>query len=382
MRIVYFIPSLENSGGIERVLGVKTDYLIKQLNYDITIVTYNQENEHFFFKFNDSIKFIHLKFDKQPFVSQKNLFKSFLNKRRFQKKYKKKVIELLKERSFDFAISLGLGEEKYFLHTIKDGSKKILEFHFSHYYYYRNVHNASWIKKIMLSIYLKYLCFVFGKYDAFISLTKEDAREWKKSNNNVYTIFNPLTILPKKEVNLENKNAVSLGRLVSDKGFDMMIEAWKLVNIKHPDWKLNIFGSGELDSELLKLIKINGLESIVVLNSTISNVEEAFVESSIYLLSSRNEGLPLSLMESMVFGLPSVSFNCPYGPSELIDDGLSGFLVERDNVVDFARKICILIENSDLRKKMGMKAEIKSREYQLDVIMNEWNNFFNSLKEK
>lgn len=107
---------------------------------------------------------------------------------------------------------------------------------------------------------------------------------------------------------------------------------------------------------------------------------EKYLESSICILTSRFEGFGMVLIEAMACGVPVVSFDCPWGPADIIKDGEDGFLVEYLNTDEASRRVCQLIESSDLRKKMGAKARINVKRYDRDVIMKQWMDLFDQVK--
>ena len=143
----------------------------------------------------------------------------------------------------------------------------------------------------------------------------------------------------------------------------------------HPDWKLEIYGDGHLKEELEIQIKNLELKNCEILSPSRS-VEDIYLNSSIFVLPSRFEGLPLVLMESMAFGLPSVAFDCNCGPSDLIKNEKSGFLIPPKNINLFAEKLEILMSNATLLESMGNAANQRSKDYLIDNIMKKWNNYF------
>ena len=102
-------------------------------------------------------------------------------------------------------------------------------------------------------------------------------------------------------------------------------------------------------------------------------------ESSIFVFPSRYEGFGLVLIEAMINGLPCISFDCPYGPSEIIKNGHDGFLIPNGNIQAMADKICYLIENENVRKEMGKKARHSAMRYAPENIMPLWEKLFNEL---
>jgi glycosyltransferase involved in cell wall biosynthesis len=118
------------------------------------------------------------------------------------------------------------------------------------------------------------------------------------------------------------------------------------------------------------------------LNGPVNDVSKIYGESSVFVLSSRFEGFGLVLAEAMSCGVPVVSFDSPYGPSDIITDGVDGFLIKDWNEKAFADKVCLLIEEADLRQRMGQAAIHSSQRFQPDRIILEWQKLFESLCSK
>ena len=168
-----------------------------------------------------------------------------------------------------------------------------------------------------------------------------------------------------------------MGRLEWQKGYDTLVEIWKLVSFKHPDWELVIFGSGTLETEINSLIKDAKLKNITIHPFT-PDISREYAHSSIFALSSRFEGFPLVLLEAIQHCLPCVVFDCPFGPRDVIDDGKCGYVID-NNIQQFAEKLSALIENNELRKRFSDAARKKAEMYNIDAIMLIWKNLFESL---
>ena len=158
----------------------------------------------------------------------------------------------------------------------------------------------------------------------------------------------------------------------------MLINAWQTVYKSHPEWLLDIYGDG--DSDAYQTIADNlGLSSVVRCNPAIRDIHKEYIRSSIFVLSSRYEGLPLVLIEAMGAGLPVVAFSCPCGPKDLIVEGHNGLLVENGNVQQLAAQLLYLINHECDRKSMGEKAVESVNCYTKDIVMKRWVELFNGL---
>ena len=158
----------------------------------------------------------------------------------------------------------------------------------------------------------------------------------------------------------------------------MLIECWKLVHEKHPDWILKIYGIDNVKF-LQPIIVKNELKHTIIPMESTPRIYDAYQESSIYVCSSRFEGFGMTLVESMSCGLPCVSFDCPHGPRNIITDGKNGYLVEPKNIEALAERICQLIENEELRKEMGKEARKRAEDFTEEKIMCQWVDLFENI---
>ena len=121
------------------------------------------------------------------------------------------------------------------------------------------------------------------------------------------------------------------------------------------------------------------LKDKVLLKGFTSETLQKMSLASMYLLSSKYEGLPLVMVEAMSVGLPAVSYMCPTGPKDILDDGKTGFLIPNGNEDAFVEKVCKLIEDEELRQKMGQKALKESEKYRIERIIQRWMELFQQL---
>ena len=289
--------------------------------------------------------------------------------------HKQRLKQLLLELKADIVISM-FGKEASFLPSIKDGSKKVLEFHFSKYFRLQSGHQGV---QRLVDRYLNYIDErIVRRYDRFIVLTEEDKTYWGNLSN-IIVIPNAITSFSDKVANLVEKKVIAVGRLSYQKGYDLLISAWQKVHEVIPDWKLEIYGSGELHEELLNQIQKSYLgDSIGICNST-NNIEEVYLESSVLVLSSRYEGLPMVLLEAMSCGVPSVAFACKSGPRDLINNHVNGLLVEDGNVEKLAQGLVTIISDKDLRQRLGRGAYERSLDFSQKRIMKMWQELFENL---
>jgi glycosyltransferase involved in cell wall biosynthesis len=175
---------------------------------------------------------------------------------------------------------------------------------------------------------------------------------------------------------------VAAGRLTDQKGFDLLISAFRIVAARHPTWSLSIYGAGHRKQRLAQQIKSSGLGRTVTLKGFSSALPEELAKASIFALSSRFEGFCLALVEAMGVGLPPVSFACPHGPPEIITDGVDGLLVPAEDVDALASAICSLIENPTRRAALGAAARRSAQRYSPAVVDDRWEDFLYDLTSR
>ncbi|GHT24685.1 glycosyl transferase [Bacteroidia bacterium] len=379
MKIVYCVIDCSFTGGIERVISGKANYLADALGYDVTIITANQGDKPNFYPFSTKIKFIDLgiKYDE---LEQYPFLKRLVEQIKKRKQHSSRLSEVLKKIKADIVIST-YSYEYTLLPSIRDGSKRICEFHFSQEY--RQIENRynrqSFFTKLFSGMAERRKYLFIDRYDKFVVLTQSDLKSWENNHPNVTQIYNILPFKPEQSADLDAKRIISVGRLTTQKGFNRLIEAFRLVNQSHPDWHLDIYGSGEDEECLTALIEKYHLEKVVRLISPTQNIIKEYLNSSILAMTSRYEGFPMVLTEAMACGVPCISFDCPHGPSEIITDGEDGFLVETGNVTQFADRMMLLMADAELRKEMGRKAKRNIQRFSPEVIMKQWDKLFHEI---
>ena len=382
MKIVYLLPGgLFNSGGMERVITVKANYLTEKRGYEVSIVTTEQLGRPVFYPLSDKVHLYHLDIGIYKNFGKENYLQKVWSRFRKTREYRKALEKVLYEISPDITIST-LGIDIDFLNKLQDGSFHVGELHFPGHFRLLMAHQLSnsfipiFVGKIRSHL-LKMEC---RKLTRLVVLTEEEEEmNWKHANN-VEIIPNPLSYYPDKISTCTSKKAIAVGRLAYEKGFDLLIESWRLVHEKHPDWTVSIFGSGNQKETLLALINQYGLESVIEIHDPVRDIYSRFLDHSIMLFSSRClEALPMVLIEALSCGLPSVAFEALCGPKDIITDGEDGYLVPVGNIELFAERICRLIESEDLRRRMGSMARQMSFYYQENKVMNHWVQLFDEI---
>lgn len=379
MKIVYVIDSLASKGGAERVIINKMDYMVNHFNYDISIITcYQDKDTPNAYPIPNGIKQVCLGI---PFYSQYNYrypFRLWV-KHSIDVQLQKALTEAVLEIDPDILIGVSYFEADV-VSGIKCRAKKVIEVHeprpftLSDYGLSRGK-LSSWYMKHYRNWYFKK---VEKQADIVVTLTPGDAHEWRRARK-VQVIPN-FTVMPiEKMSDGQAKRVIAVGRLEWVKGYDRLLDAWKIVSDKHSDWHLDIFGSGTLENELKQQQKELGLEDKLTIHPATPAINVEYSNSSIFVGTSHFEGFPLVLLEAMQVGLPCVAFDCPFGPSAAIENEVNGFLVPEGDIKLLSEKVSLLIEDESKRKSFSKAALEKSKIFTVENVMQQWKALFEML---
>ena len=361
MRLAYCIHAMNLSGGIERVLTTKANYLADVLGYEVHVITARQKGRKEFFKLSEKI----VRHDLDA------------NDRIFVFKYRKRLDSLLEKIRPDITVTV-CDNGLYALTGCKNAGAKVGEFHFSHEKFLMK-YGSNAIGRVYASLRTKRLENAVRKLDRFVVLTKADKADWEKVRPDVEQIYNPLSFVSEEVSPLTRKRCIAAGRLESQKNFRDLITAWKTVDGKHPDWTLSIYGNGSQKDALQSQINSEGLKGKVTLEGNTSDMRKEMLDSSCLVMSSRFEGFPMILLEALTTGLPIVSYDCPKGPSEIVTIGANGYLAEVGDTATLAQGICSVISNEGLRSRFGAESKRRSENFILERIMEKWDSLFREI---
>lgn len=374
MKIAYTISGIYNSGGMENILLQKASYLADALGYDVTIITTDQQGKAPFFPISQKVRLIDLGINyNNEREKHTSLIMTQLSYSACKLKHFHALRTLLLREKFDIVISL-MDFDFGFLHRIKDGSRKIIEYHFSKYS--KILGETNPLKRLLQKARIALWPLTLRKYDRFVVLTNEDCSQWGKLDN-ISVIPNFISRMPERTSALNKKRAISVGRFDNQKGFDLLVDAWGKVAVKHPDWELEIIGGGD-HNHIHQLVETKGLSKHITLSPPAKDITSHYLDSSLYVMSSRYEGLPLVLIEAMAHGLPIVSFACPCGPSDVLKPDF-GILVECYDTDKLANAIITWLNDHNQMKAGGQKAAKEAENYAIKPIMSKWDALFKQL---
>ncbi|MEU6753206.1 glycosyltransferase [Spirillospora sp. NPDC046719] len=223
----------------------------------------------------------------------------------------------------------------------------------------------------------------FAHVDRFLTLTPEDADAWARDGmTNADHIPNALHVTPTVYPTLNLPAVACVGRLSYEKGVDLLLEAWERVNPRHPEWRLHIYGTGPDGDALREQAAAAGLAGSVEFRGVVADVEEAMVEASVFALPSRAEGVPMSVMEAMAYGLPTVAFDCAPGVRMLLGERggeTGGLLVRPGDTAAFAEALERLIEDPELCCELGAEARASVQRFRPETVLARWDRLFDLL---
>lgn len=384
MKVVFIIKSFAMKAGVERLMSDKMNYMAEH-GHIVTLITYEQGTHSEPFSLNESIK--HVDLDTRFFILKKHkLYRRIIEHRRLRQTFKKRLQQVIDDLQPDiinittYSINL-IG----IIINLRCRAKKTIESHVSFDSILKeDDYKGKGILHIIARYYDAYLFNKLKNFDALFALTNGDALHWEKYVKTVHVIPNPLTTYPEhvKEHHETHHRIICAGRLDYQKGYDLLIEAFSLIADKCPKWHIDIFGSGEEERALCKMISQKGLEERISIHPATDHIYEEYQNSDFLVFSSRYEGWGLVLVEAMACGIPTVSFRCNYGPEEIVTNDVDGLLVKNGDIQELSDKIFWMITHPQQREKMGVNARIAVSKYKKEPIFQKWLTILNDLIEK
>lgn len=350
MKVCFFIATLNDSGGTQRVTLFIGEELVKR-GYEVSVITwYGGINS--FFKIPEKID-VHCLFN----APKINLYKNYAAS---VTRYKSIIKKLNPAAVIDVCVPLSIitAAALMFNRTIK----KIAWEHFNAAVSW-NFFTGKFSRRIVSSF-----------YNNVVVLTAADKKmyEEKFRAKNVVVIPNPVTINVTQKSACTAPIVLAIGRLTHQKGFDMLLKAWAIICTRHKEWKLRLIGGGE-DAEMLTVLagELNINNSIELIAPT-NAIAKYYLDASLYVMSSRFEGLPLVLIEAKAFGLPLISFNCETGPRDVINHNHDGLLVEPNNIEALAAAMEQMITTPGMIKTFSKNSTELLNKFSTETIINQW----------
>ncbi len=361
MKILYITPDITDSGGISRVVSLKTNYLVTHLNYEVSILSVNDSYPNCFYDFAPALKWFTIKKSKNSFF-----FRDYI-------RFIKKTIALEEPEIIIICDAVLWLFIPWFL---KVKTPIIFETHFSIAFQKEKFNSFYSILRRKLILFWRSK--TLKKFDYVVFVSPQASKEWQLSNSKI--IPNPLSFSVFDKAALTNKKAMAVCLNPYVKGLDRLLLIWSKLIKNHSDWTLDIYGNWAVNSEYLKLAQDLKLAENVNFLEPIADIQNSYNQASIFLMTSRSEAFPMVLLEALTSGVPCIAYDCPSGPRAIIEQEINGFLIENGNSDAFVEKIELLIQNENLRIQMGINAQESVKKYEIEGIMKQWNNLFEDLK--
>lgn len=352
-KICFFITDISRSGGTERVTSLLSNELIK-LNYDVTILSVYKGKKSYF-RLNEKIKLINL-FDDMSNRPIKNLLSYG------------KLRKIVKKNQFDYILDIDVVLSFTSIPALFNLKTKIISCEHFNFYSNDGKKRRDWARNLA------------ARYsDYIVTLTEQDKNQYLE-NLNVKTkidfIYNPTPYPNAIKSECKTKIAIAVGRLTNIKGFDKLLNIWSEIEKKDSEWKLFIIGSGEDKEKLLKQMELLKIKRAQIIEHT-KSIEEYYKKASIYLMTSRYEGLPMTLIEAQSFGIPIISYDIKTGPRDIVVNSKNGYLIENDNEVEFVNKF-IEISNDPLKiQEFSKNSYEDSKRFDINNIIAKWEEVLN-----
>ena len=360
VNVCFLSGDMSRTGGTERVLSIIANELSKKDDkFNIHILSITNESNSSYFDLNKNIK------------TERILKNKDVNFKKHYFQVVKGIRQYIKKNKIDILIDVEVIASLFSIPAALFTKTRLIAW--EHFNFYED--NGS-----SLRVFSRRLISRFS--DCIITLTEQDKINYLnnlKIKGKIDFIYNPMENGDSTSCDIKAKQLISVGRLTYQKGFDMLCEVAKEVLKDNPEWKWIILGDGEDKEKLESKIKEYNLQGKLILKGKVSNVEDYYKNSSLYVMTSRFEGLPMTLLEAKTYKLPIVSFNCLTGPSEIVKNNVNGLLINPENVEAMSNKLNILLKNENKLKEFSDNSEVDIEKFELKPILEKWDNILLNL---
>ena len=377
-KIVICTPAVYSAGGVERVVTLKASFFAEQLDYDVTVIITEGKGIDCFFPISDKVKIINYELDfeelwRLPFL--RKIVAYYCKQYRFKRMLK---ADLMRIRP-NITIST-LRREINFLTKIYDGSLKIGELHVNRANYRSfDAKHSNPVKRLLARMWMNSLLRHLKRLDKMVVLTDSALNDWPELSN-VVKIPDALPFKIDGKSELSAKRVLSIGRYAYDKGNDLLLQAWAIIEKQMHNWSLDVYGNGNKAPYQKQMTELGVDQQRCHLFGPVADVKTEYLSSSVFVLPSRFEGFGLVIIEAMACGVPVIAFDCENGPRSIIADGETGFLIPAFDINLLAEKVMLLMNDHELRYRMGKNAQKAASQYDIERIGHQWKRLFEELK--
>ena len=356
MNICFLEGDMSRRGGTERMTALLANKLSE--TNSVWVVSINLTENGVFFPLKSEVKHttLHKNFGKLGILKQICEIRKFL-----------------KNNRIDWLINVDIGTCIFGIPAAACTKTKVITWEHGNFY---NNWGSKWFPYFRR--------FAAKHSDMTVVLTEKDKENYEKnikSKKPIYVIPNPAE-RHQFQYDTESKVILSAGLLLPIKGYDKAIKAASEVLPKFPDWKWVVCGDGPEREHLEEMIAKAHLEKQFLLSGTAENMSEQYQKAAFYVMTSEMEGLPMVLLEAKSWGLPIISFDIMTGPSDIIRDGINGFLIPPNDINTMAERVESLIESSELRCRFSENSQLDMDKFDFDYIIRKWLEVMNCGEEK
>lgn len=348
--VCFFSGDISRSGGTERVAAMIANGLCREGNFRIVILSLVQDKEPFF--------------EIDPEIECYALGKRWLQPGPGYLKLIPKLRRFLKKQQVDVIVDIDIVLDVLSIPASRGLPVKVISWEHFNYFAEQEI--------LYRRLILRYSV---RRSDFIVTLTRQDRDNYAAHlgrTKRIAAIHNPMEQFPAADVPKE-KWIITTGNLSMGKGMDYLAQVAAAVLRRHEDWKWYVLGEGDMREYLEVQARESHLEGRLILTGNVKNVSDYLQKAQIFVFTSRHEGLPMSLLEAKAAHLPCVSFDIMTGPSEIIRDGVNGYLVQPFDCEAMAERICRLIEDGDLRARFTRRTELDLEKFRMERILAKWN---------
>lgn len=367
MRIILLVSNMTEVGGVQRLVANLANSFSRYNDVEVEIINGGKKVGEEKFKLNDSIKVSYINMEHKDLNN-----KGVMSKARHMLNIYLSMRNYFKNYSFssnkNIVVAFGHAPSCMLPFLIKKQKNVRL---------IGSQHNPITYSKLY-SLFREYS---LNKLDKYILLSEGMKIDLLKNYNlgNVEIIENPNTLINPIYTNYNNNKVISVGRLTEQKGFDILLEIWSKVVKKQKEWSLEIIGEGPGKKKLLDKIKKHQLQDSVRIKGFTNQIEREYSDSDLFVMTSRYEGFGLVLVEAQGCGLPTIAFDCPFGPKHIINNEEDGYLIKFGDNQEFADKLINVMENKKLLRQLGENAIENSKRFDVETITEKWIKLFNEI---
>ena len=366
MKILYFINTLYAKGGIARIVVDKVNYLADHYGHDVTVCTLDNCTDSLF-PLSAKVKVMALGGEANVQEGVRGKVWRLLVMPRLVSQAVRRV------GNVDLVVNAQTQLVTWVLPFVCRHIPKVMEIHFAREGMRYNIRRKG---KVFGWLYWAVAERIYSKYNKFVILTEEDRPSWNLDN---IAVINNFTNCSVDCEYMERENTVlCVARYHEQKRLDLLIEAWHLISHKYPDWKVEIYGTGDDKAMLQQKVDRLDMHESFILNDAVDDVVPIYAKSKIFALSSVHEGFALVILEAMAASLPVCAFDV-VGVKGIVEDQKTGLLCDFSDVEKLAENLSRLMIDESLRQRLGENGHKKLSQYGVAETMAKWQRLFESI---